>query len=504
MNHYVDVILPVPLQGLFTYAVPDGVTVAVGMRVVVSFGRSKTYVGLAARLHDNKPEGYDVKPIQQVMDAAPIVTDSQLKLWLWIADYYMSPIGEVYKAALPAGLKAEDGYRPKTETYIRLTEQYRNVTALHIALNVLARAKKQLEAFTCYLELSHWDQVTELSRNEERETRSEVTKEELMNASQASAETLNQLVKRQILETYEVEVGRLNHGGEYRPELIQPLTVPQQEAYNSILMSMMQKNVTLLQGVTGSGKTEIYIHLIQRALERKEQVLYLLPEIALTVQMMQRLQRIFGNRLGIYHSKYSDEERVEIWQKQLSANPYDIILGARSAVFLPFQRLGLVIVDEEHETSYKQQDPAPRYHARNVAIILAQYFRKYGGTEVRGDENSIEAEGNLAPSFLRTPASPKILLGTATPSLESYHNAKTGKYGLVELKERYKGIELPEIQVVDTADLQRRRSLLAPLAGPHPQGPGTWRTSHTVPEPSRLRTCHRVPPVRLGAYLSAV
>ena len=459
MNHYVDVILPVPLQGLFTYAVPDGMTVAVGMRVMVSFGRSKTYVGLAARLHDNKPEGYDVKTIQQVMDAEPIVTDSQLKLWLWIADYYMSPIGEVYKAALPSGLKAEDGYRPKTETYIRLTEQYRNVTALHIALNVLARAKKQLEVFTCYLALSRWDQL----RNEDNEKMDNasssqflilpISKEELMNASQASAETLNQLIKRQILETYEVEVGRLNHGGEYCPSLIQPLTAPQQEAYNSILMSMMQKNVTLLHGVTGSGKTEIYIHLIQRALERKEQVLYLLPEIALTVQMMQRLQRIFGNKLGIYHSKYSDEERVEIWQKQLSPNPYDIILGARSAVFLPFQRLGLVIVDEEHETSYKQQDPAPRYHARNVAIMLTHLAV---GDWQLADSSKLKAKSQESKA--------KVLLGTATPSLESYHNAKTGKYGLVELKERYKGIEMPEIQIVDTADLQRRKMMSGPFS----------------------------------------
>ena len=455
MNHYVDVILPVPLQGLFTYAVPNGMTVAVGMRVVVSFGRSKTYVGLAARLHDNKPEGYDVKTIQQVMDAEPIVTDSQLKLWLWIADYYMSPIGEVYKAALPGGLKDEDGFRPKTETYIRLTEQYRNVTALHIALNVLARAKKQLEAFTCYLALSHWDQSDEESFNSRHSTFniSEVTKEELMNACQASAETLNQLIKRQILETYEVEVGRLNHGGEYRPSLIQPLTAPQQDVYNSILMSMMQKNVTLLHGVTGSGKTEIYIHLIQRALERKEQVLYLLPEIALTVQMMQRLQRIFGDRLGIYHSKYSDEERVEIWRKQLSPNPYDIILGARSAVFLPFQRLGLVIVDEEHETSYKQQDPAPRYHARNVAIMLTHL--------AVGDWQL--ADGSKPKAKSQKPKA-KVILGTATPSLESYHNAKTGKYGLVELKERYKGIEMPEIQVVDTADLQRRKMMAGPFS----------------------------------------
>ena len=255
-----------------------------------------------------------------------------------------------------------------------------------------------------------------------------------MNASRASAETLKQLEKRQMLETYEVEVGRLNHGGEYRPELIKALSEAQQDAYNAILMSMMKRNVTLLHGVTSSGKTEIYIHLIKRALEQKQQVLYLLPEIALTVQMMQRLQRVFGNRLGIYHSKYSDAERVEIWQKQLSKNPYDVILGARSAVFLPFQNLGLVIIDEEHETSYKQQDPAPRYHARSAAIMLAQM---YGA---------------------------KVVLGTATPSLESYHNAKTGKYGLVELKERYQGIELPEIQVVDVADLQHRKMMAGPFS----------------------------------------
>ena len=438
---YVDVILPVPLQGTFTYAVPEGVAVQVGMRVLVTFGRSKTYVGLVARQHDVKPEGYEVKTILQVMDAMPIVTDEQLRLWWWISDYYLSPIGEVYKAALPGGLKVEDGYRPKTETYIRLTEQYRNETALHIALNVLSRAKKQLDAFTCYLELSGWDQIADSSLV------TEVTKEELMNASGASAETVKQLEKRQLLECYEVEVGRLNHGGAYRPDLIKPLSEAQGNAFNSILMSMMKKRVTLLHGVTGSGKTEIYIHLIQQALERKEQVLYLLPEIALTVQMMQRLQRIFGDKLGIYHSKYSDAERVEIWQKQLSANPYDIILGARSAVFLPFQRLGLVIVDEEHETSYKQQDPAPRYHARSAAIMLAQM---------------INHSSSLIPhSSFRTC---KVLLGTATPSLESYHNAKTGKYGLVELKERYQGIELPEIQVVDTADLQRRKMMAGPFS----------------------------------------
>ena len=428
---YADLILPLPLQGTFTYVLPLAMqsTVQVGMRVLVPFGRNKTYLGIVARLHEVQPQGYEVKNVTQLMDTEPIVTDQQLKLWQWIADYYLAPIGEVYKAAMPAGLKAEDGYHPKMETYIRLTPAYQNEAALHVALNILGRAPKQLEAFIAYLELSRWDQI-------EREDckLNEITREELLNASHASATTLQQLEKRGMLETYEVEVGRLNHGGEYHPEYIKQLNIAQQQACNHILMSMMRKPVTLLHGVTSSGKTEIYIHLIQQALERKEQVLYLLPEIALTVQIMQRLQRIFGNRLGIYHSKYSDAERVEIWQKQLSKNPYDVILGARSAVFLPFQKLGLVIVDEEHETSYKQQDPAPRYHARSAAIMLAQMYKA------------------------------RTLLGTATPSMESYHNAKTGKYGLVELKERYQGIELPEIQVVDIADLQHRKMMAGPFS----------------------------------------
>ena len=432
--HYADVILPVPLHATFTYAVPETLSVVEGMRVLVPFGRGKKYVGVVDRVHDQLPQDYAVKAIETVMDEQPIVTTSQLAQWHWISDYYLSPIGDVYKAALPGGLKAEDGYKPKTETYIRLTEQYQNVTALHVALNVLSRAKNQLNAFTEYLALSGWDQMedetAEAKPQPTEKQPEEVTREELMNVTGCSSATLKQLEQRQMLETYEVEVGRLNHGGPYRPELMKPLSVAQEEAYNQILLSMMKKQVTLLHGVTSSGKTEIYIHLIQRALERKEQVLFLMPEIALTVQMMQRLQRIFGNRLGIYHSRYSDAERVEIWQKQLSDNPYDVILGARSAVFLPFKRLGLVIVDEEHETSYKQQDPAPRYHARSAAIMLGA----------------------------------KVLLGTATPSLESYHNAMTGKYGLVELKERYQGIELPEIHIVDIADLQHRKMMHGPFS----------------------------------------
>ena len=420
--HFADVILPLPLDGTFTYSLPPQWQECVkpGCRVLVPFGRSKHYVGIVATLHDNKPTGYEVKDILQPIDTQPILLPEQYRLWQWIADYYMSPIGEVYKAALPAGLKAEDGYRPKTETYIRLTSQFRSEPSLHIALDMLQRAPKQLKAFTDFLYLAE---------------EGDVTRDELLNEGHA-LQTVSMLIKRGMLETYEVEVGRLNHSGEPHPENIKRLSAAQETAYNQILMSMMKKQVTLLHGVTSSGKTEIYIHLIQREIDQHRQVLYLLPEIALTVQMMERLHRVFGDRLGIYHSKYSDAERVEIWQKQLSGHPYDVILGARSAVFLPFQRLGLIIVDEEHETSFKQQDPMPRYHARSAAIMM----------------------GALAAP------SPSVLLGSATPSLETYHNAMTGKYGYVQLTERHQGIELPEIQVVDTHDLRHRKMMHGPFS----------------------------------------
>ena len=394
-----------------------------GLRVLVPLGRNKTYIGIISEVHHRAPEGYQTKDILQVLDAHPLLLDTQLRLWEWISSYYMSPVGEVYKAALPAGLKAEDGYKPKMETYIQLTTAFRNEKALHVALSLLQRAGKQQAAFIDYLALSGWD------RNEPQE----LTRDELLNQGH-SLPTLTALIKRGLLETYEKEVGRLNQSGEPHFEKIKPLSEPQQDAYNQILLSFLGKNVTLLHGVTSSGKTEIYIHLIKRTLDEKKQVLYLLPEIALTVQMMERLHRVFGNRLGIYHSKYSDAERVEIWQKQLSGHPYDVILGARSAVFLPFQNLGLVIIDEEHETSYKQQDPMPRYHARSAAIVLARMFGA------------------------------KTLLGTATPSSETYYNVQTGKYGLVELFQRYKGIELPEIQVVDIKDLQHRKMMRGPFS----------------------------------------
>lgn len=426
--HYVDVILPLPLEGTFTYSVPEPMVaqVRMGVRVLVPLGRSKTYTAMAVRLHSEKPE-FETRPIIQVIDAEPVLIEQQLRLWQWISTYYMSPIGDVFKAALPAGLKAEENYRPKTVRCVTLPANLRSEQSLHMALTILKRALKQHQTFSTYLQLSHWSEI-------DGETPpahiAEIACDELQNAANASDAVLRQLIQRNFLELYHREVGRLNTSGEYHPERIQPLSPAQKAAEDSIQEQFNEKNVVLLHGVTSSGKTEIYIHLIKKAIDEGKQVLYLLPEIALTVQMTRRLQNVFGSRLGIYHSKYSDAERVEIWKKQLSSEPYDVILGARSAVFLPFTRLGLVIVDEEHETSFKQQDPAPRYHARSTAIMLA---RMYEGA--------------------------KVLLGTATPSMESYHNACMGKYGYVQLTTRYKDVAMPEIRVVDTKDLYHRKMM---------------------------------------------
>ena len=432
MPRYVNVILPLPLEGEFTYSVPDDLQaqVAVGVRVVVPLGKSKTYVALVTAVLDSMPEPLlasgqadKVRPLHQVADDAPVVLDSQLELWRWIADYYMSPIGEVMKAALPSGMKQEDGYVPKTETWVSLAEPFRSEEALHLALDMLRRAPRQRDIMLTLIEMMPAaDYSFTLSRDE------------LLNSSHSTPLAFRQLQERGILATYQREVGRLNRGGEPSPQNIKPLTPPQADAYNRLLVEMMAHRVTLLHGVTSSGKTELYIHLIQRAIDRGEQVLYLLPEIARTVQITTRLQRVFGRRLGIYHCKYSDAERVEIWQKQLSASPYDVILGARSACLLPFQRLGLVIIDEEHENSFKQQDPAPRYHARSTAIMMAHM------------------------------SDARVVLGTATPSVESYHNAMNGKYGLVELTQRYQGIELPRIEVVDIKDLRRRKMMNGPFS----------------------------------------
>lgn len=426
--HYVDVILPLPLEGTFTYSLPEALAdkLCLGVRVLVPLGKSKTYTAMAVRVHEDAPE-FKTRDILQVIDAEPVMLDRQMRLWQWIATYYMAALGDVFKAALPAGLKAEENYRPKTVRCVTLPASLRSEQSLHLVMSILAKAAKQQQTFCTYLQLSHWDNIDGETPPEHIQ---EVACDELQNAAGASDAVLRQLINRKFLEVYHREVGRIGGGGEAHPENIQPLSEAQQDAMNQIRTQFMAKNVVLLHGVTSSGKTEIYIHLIQKAIDEGKQVLYLLPEIALTVQMTRRLQQVFGSRLGIYHSKYSDAERVEIWKKQLSDEPYDVVLGARSAVFLPFTRLGLVIVDEEHETSFKQQDPAPRYHARSAAIVLA---RMYEGA--------------------------KVLLGTATPSMESYYNASTGKYGYVQLTTRYREVAMPEIKVVDIKDLYRRKMM---------------------------------------------
>ncbi|QUB90647.1 replication restart helicase PriA [Prevotella denticola] len=441
---YANIILPLPLEGYFTYGVPDALAsdVRPGVRVSVPLGKCKTYVGIVAAYPVEIPDSSEEKAasgkkivyknIVEVLDDSPVLLPRQLKLWHWIADYYMSPIGEVYKAALPSGLKAEDGFRPRTELYIRLADNLRDGRTLAFIIESMQRAAKQIEVLMAYLRLADVDEMGGITPGTPLR---EVTREELMNVTHASAAVVQALQRRKILVTYEKEVGRLNHGAVPHPERIKPLNEAQTDAYNQTLIQMMTHPVTLLHGVTSSGKTEIYIHLIQKAINEHKQVLYLLPEIALTVQITGRLQAVFGNRLGIYHSKYSDAERVEIWKKQLSETPYDVILGARSAVFLPFQRLGLVIIDEEHEQSFKQQDPAPRYHARSAAIVLAQMY-----------------------------AGAKTLLGTATPSMETYYNARQGKYGLVELTRRYKDLQLPAVEVVDIKDLYRRKMMTGPFS----------------------------------------
>lgn len=403
------------------------------MRVVVPCGQKKTYTALCVEVTDKKPNigVKNIKCIYSVLDDMPMLLPQQLKLWQWMADYYMCTLGDIYKAALPAGLKAEDGYRPKTETYVGLTEKFHDEMALNIALDMVSRYEKQQKALAGYLELSHW---AEMSGTAIPDDIKEITQTELCNVTHCTTPTVKSLVKRGILEIYQKEVGRLNTDGEFTPQNAKLLNEAQQEAYNQVLMQFMKKNVVLLHGVTSSGKTEIYIHLILKALQDHKQVLFLLPEIALTVQIMERLQRVFGSRLGIYHSKYSDAERVEIWKKQVSACPYDIIIGARSATLLPFKNLGLVIIDEEHETSYKQQDPAPRYHARSAAIMLASM---YGA---------------------------KTLLGSATPCMETYTNAKNGKFGYVRLDKRYKDIALPKIEVVDVKDMTRRKMMKGPFS----------------------------------------
>lgn len=422
---FADIILPLPLPGTFTYSIPAEMerTILPGCRVTVPLGSKKSYTALVVALHDKKPEEYEVKEVKELLDEIPIVTSIQTRLWEWISRYYLCSLGDIYKAAIPQGLKGE--FRPRTEQRVRITARCNDKKAIGLLLQSLSRAPRQRRLLDTYI------QIAEPFSGEPKE----ISKHKLIETAQVSPVIYNQLREKGILETYEVEIGRLNK--ELHPVVPQnSLNKAQQKAFEEIKEGFARKNVTLLHGVTSAGKTEIYIHLITEALERGEQVLYMLPEIALTKQIIERLQRVFGNRIGLYHSKFSDAERVEIWKKQLSDTPYDVILGVRSSVFLPFRNLGLVIVDEEHENSYKQQEPAPRYNARNAAMVLASFFGA------------------------------KTLLGTATPSIESYYNATTGKYALVSLTTRHREVKMPEIEVIDMIEYSRKKLTTGPFSDP--------------------------------------
>ena len=528
-----DVVLPLPLAETYTYRLPERLQdrVAVGSRLIVPFGSKKIYSAIVVRVysenetptqqnadatkssasHLTSPK--DLKEALDVLDASPVLLPDQLWLWRWISDYYICTLGEVYKAALPSGMKLESeslveynpdydsseplspieqyafdlmerlrqqkivdlqksiqeyetsqssksqrsvtpskslrvikslfdkgalimheqlqrNYRPKTIHCVQLSEAYFSEERLNQLFEELRRAPKQATLLTRYLDLSKASAALTLQNHS---LLIELEKSMLMEGQSEAA--FKGLRDRGVLDVYEKQVSRLGmKDAELRmmddnPLHSIPLSPAQQQAYDEIQAAFRDHETCLLHGVTSSGKTEIYIRLIWEQLQQGKQVLYMLPEIVLTAQLVERLQRVFGDRLGVYHSKYPDAERVEVWQKQLSDHPYDIIVGVRSSIFLPFQRLGLVIIDEEHETSFKQQEPAPRYHARNVALVLAHHVGA------------------------------KTLLGTATPSLESFYNAQSGRYGLVTLSERYGQVLLPQIQVIDIRQQRHRKEM---------------------------------------------
>ena len=491
---FVDLVLPLAIPNTYTYRVPRDweELVMIGQRVIVQFGKGqKQYSAIVQNIHDKPPQHYEAKYLDSILDEQPILHQKQLDFWQWISTYYMAHLGEVMNAALPGGLRLasetrvllhpaysavvnelsddeylviealevrevldlkeiseilgikhvqpkiksliekkaviteeeiKQRYKPKMVDYIRLTEKASEETEMKRIFDELERAPRQLEMLMTFLQLSqHYSQKPQ-----------EVKKLQLQKAVNASASLVNELVKKEVFEIYAVEAGRLS--GEEASKTQKELSEAQNIALGEIKNHWQEKEVVLLHGVTSSGKTELYIKLIQEAIERGEQVLYLLPEIALTTQIVLRLQAIFGEKVGVFHSRFNENERVEVWNNVLKFqdghfNDFQIILGARSALFLPFQKLGLVIVDEEHENTFKQYDPAPRYQARDAAIVLAMMQKA------------------------------KVLLGSATPSVESYRNAEQGKYGLVELMKRHGNIKLPEILVADVKDATKKKKM---------------------------------------------
>ena len=485
--YFVEVILPLSLAKTFTYSVSETEYhyIKKGMRVAVPFGKSKIYTALVIETHENKPALYDAKEIHQILDEKPIVTEIQIAHWRWIASYYMCAIGDVYRGAMPSALLLEsetiisqkqDGfvdesllsdeeyliyealqqqsslkvqdimhilnkknifpviqklvdknilvlqeevqetYAPKLVRYVKLHSKYESNEGLGELLEVLKNANKQKEIVLSYFQLSASEKKP-------------ISVKKLIEAANSTSTIVKALIEKEIFEEYYIQVDRVNFSGKTKEEQLQ-LSEAQQMAFEEIKNSFAQKEVCLLHGVTSSGKTEIYIKLIEEYIKKEKQVLYLLPEIALTTQLVARLRDYFGNKVAVYHSKYSNNERVEVWQQVLERSPKaQIVIGARSALFLPFSNLGLVIVDEEHEQTFKQVDPAPRYHARDASIVLA---------------NSHKA---------------KVLLGSATPSIETYYNAQSGKYGLVEIFKRYGNVRMPEIELVDLKDKYFRKKM---------------------------------------------
>lgn len=421
---FADIILPLAVRGRFTYKIPDDILGKIypGFRVTVQFGGKNLYTGIVCRIHNETPQYKTIKEILKVIDDRPLINENQLGIWNWISEYYMCSEGEVMKAALPSEI-CLNNFKPRLDTYIQLAGKLTD-DELNKLLDKLARAPKQLEALLSYLRISGYTEGEDIKP---------VAKQLLLKDAGVSPPIIESLVAKGVFAISSLPVTRLSESGNsYEP--VKQLSEAQSVAFNSIRSQFEEKDIVLLDGVTSSGKTEIYIHLIEEQLKAGKQVLYMLPEIALTTQIILRLKKHFGAVTGIYHSKFSDAEKAEIWQKVAdteTANSYRLILGVRSSVFLPFTNLGLIIIDEEHDSSYKQQDPAPRYHARDTAIMLASLHKAH------------------------------TLLGSASPSIESYNNAVIGKYGLALLKERYGMIKLPEIIIGNTREAYRRKLMVS-------------------------------------------
>jgi len=485
--HFVEVILPLSLAKTFTYSVSESEYnyIQIGMRVAVPFGKSKIYTALVIDIHENKPSLYDAKEIHQILDEKPIVNEIQIAHWQWIASYYMCAIGDVYRGAMPSGLllESETIISQKQDVFVEESqlsdEEFLVYEALQqqsslkvkdiinilnkknifpviqkmIDKNILVLEEEMLESYTSklirYVKLhSKYDsneglsELLELLKNANKQKeivlsyfqisaseKKPVTVKKLVEIANSTSAIVKALIDKEIFEEYYIQVDRVNFSGKTKEEQLK-LSDTQEIAFDSIKESFTQKEVCLLHGVTSSGKTEIYIKLIEDFIKEEKQILYLLPEIALTTQLVRRLRDYFGNKVAVFHSKYNNNERVEVWQQVLAQSPKaQIVIGARSALFLPFSNLGLVIVDEEHEQTFKQVDPSPRYHARDASIVLA---------------NSHQA---------------KVLLGSATPSIETYFNAQSGKYGLVEIFKRYGNVMMPDIELVDLKEKYFRKKM---------------------------------------------